>query len=311
MRVLVVGSGPAGRRHVEVVRTLGHEAAVARRASQPVDVLGGELGVPVFAGLDAAREWGPEAVIVATVPSAHAEAAEWGLRSALPVLVEKPLADDAATARALAERAGGGRLVVGYNLRFHPAMRAIEAAVRGGRLGALLAVRAEVGSHLPLWHDELDYRVGSAARKELGGGALLTLSHELDLVLWIGGPAALAAGARARVSDLELDVEDVAEVVLRHESGALSSVHVDLIDRAYNRQSRWIGSAGTITWAWGGPARLLGGDGETVLWDDEHFDLVRTYVDEVAAFLAGEAPPGDHLGDAVRALELIEAVDGS
>jgi predicted dehydrogenase len=253
-------------------------------------------------------EWRPDAVIVATPPAAHADAAGWALGRDLPVLVEKPLAHAAAPARLLAEAARGRRLVVAYNLRFHPALRAIEAAVAAGRIGRVLVARAEVGSHLPGWHPELDYRTSAAARAELGGGALLTLAHELDIVLWICGPAELVAGAAARVSELELDVDDVAELVLRHEGGTLSSVHMDMLDVAYNRRSRWVGATGTIEWTWGGPVRLLDGEREEILWRDDVFDLAGTYVDEVAAFLAGDDPPGDQLGDAVRALELAEAV---
>jgi predicted dehydrogenase len=308
MRVLVVGSGPAARRHATNVAALGHEPAIARRVGLDTQPVVHDLGVPAFAGLEDASGWRPDAVIVATPPSAHAAGAEWALGHRLPVLVEKPLAHAAAPAQALAERAQGGRLVVGYNLRFHPALRSIQRAVEAGRIGTLLTVRAEVGSHLPSWHPEDDYRFGSAARMELGGGALLTLAHELDVVLWIGGPAELAAGASARVSQLELDVDDVAELVLRHRGGALSSVHMDFLDRAYNRRSRWIGESGTLDWSWGGPVRLLDGDREEVLWSDDCFDVASTYVDELAAFLAGEDPPGDQLGDAVRALELAEAV---
>ena len=304
MNVLVIGSGPAGRRLAAVVGQLGHEAAVVRRAGLETETLARTLGLPVFAGLDAASAWEPDAVVVATPPAEHVGPAEWGLRRGLPVLVEKPLAHDAASARMLVETERGGRLVVGYNLRFHPALRAIEAAVASGRIGRLLVARVEAGSHLPSWHPELDYRTTAAARAELGGGALLTLAHELDVVLWIGGRAELVAGVAAKVSQLEIDVDDVTELLLRHESGAVSSVHMDFVDRSYNRRSRWIGEGGTIEWSWGGPVRL----DSTLLWEDDGFDLATTYLDEVAAFLDGRDPPGDHLGDAVRALELADAV---
>jgi predicted dehydrogenase len=308
MRVLVVGSGPAARRHAANVAALGHEPAIARRPGLETEALQRELGIAVFAGMDAAAAWSPEAVIVGTPPAAHAQGADWSLRRELPVLVEKPLAHAASAARSLAEAARGRRLVVAYNLRFHPALRAIESAIASGRIGRVLTVRAEVGSHLPSWHPDIDYREGAAARAELGGGALLTLAHELDVVLWICGPAELLAGAAARVSELELDVDDVAELVLRHKAGAVSSVHMDLLDHAYNRRSRWVGTTGTIEWAWGGPVRLVSGANEEIVWYDDGFDLARTYVDEVEAFLTGEDPPGDQLDDAVLALELVEAV---
>lgn len=310
MRVLVVGSGPIARRHVRNVLSLdGHEAAVARRAGKETAGLSAELGVPVFAGLEAAEAWSPDAVVVANPPSAHVASARWAVERGLPVLVEKPIAVDPAGVDELLELAEvtGVHVAVGTNLRFHPALGAIEAALASGRAGRLLAVRAEVGSRLPDWHPREDYRFSSAARAELGGGALLTLVHELDYVLWLGGPATLAAGVRAKVSELEIDTEDVAELVLRHDSGAISSVHMNLVDRAYNRRSRWIGDEATIEWRWG-EAVELHGQAHEVLWCDEGFDLNETYLDEVRAFLARRPAPGDSLADARRALELAAEV---
>ena len=114
-------------------------------------------------------------------------ALRWAVEHGVHAYVEKPLA---VTVEGLAELLDGEAevtIAVGYNLRFHPALEAIRAAVYEGRIGRLLAVRAEVGQYLPDWHPEEDYRVSYAARRDLGGGALLTLSHELDYVRWIAG----------------------------------------------------------------------------------------------------------------------------
>lgn len=309
MKVLVIGGGPIGLRHLRNALALGHEAALARRADGAPPP--GAPPVPVFVGLDAAAAWEPEAVVVATPPSRHLDDARWAIARGSGVLVEKPLAARLAGVEALLREAAGAgvHVAVGYNLRFHPGLRAVADAVASGSAGRLLSARLEVGSHLPSWHPELDYRHGAAARRDLGGGALLALAHELDLALWIAGPGRLVAGAAARVSDLELDVEDVAELVLRHDGGAFVSVHVDLLDRAYNRRSRWVGSEATIEWHWGGAVTLTRDGAVEVLWEDDGFDLARTYVDELEAFLRGEPPPGDALGDARRALELIETVE--
>jgi predicted dehydrogenase len=310
MRVLVVGSGSIGRRHARNALALGHEAAVARRPGTETETVGRELGVPAFAGLDAAAGWQPEAVVVATPPTAHLGAARWAVEHRLPVLVEKPLATGLDGVDALLELAAREHVhvAVGCNLRFHPALAAIDRAVADGRVGRLLAVRAEVGSYLPSWHPGDDYRTNAAARTELGGGALLTLVHELDYVLWICGPAQLVSGVRTKVSGLDVDADDLAELVLRHDSGALSSIHMDLVDRAYNRRSRWIGDEATIEWSWGGAVAIRDGSGD-VLWEDDGFDLDETYVAELRAFLAAEPAPGDGVGDARRALELAAAVE--
>ena len=84
---------------------------------------------------------------------------------------------------------------------------------------------------------------------------------------------------------------------------------MDLLDRSYNRRSRWLGQERTITWNWGGPVQLLPGD-ET-LWADDAFDLASTYRDALGDFLAcarsGGRPRADGR-DGLRVLELCAEV---
>jgi predicted dehydrogenase len=312
LRVLVVGSGPAGRRHVRNALLLGHDTALARRAGRETAGLATDLGVDVFAGLDQAASWEPDAVVAADPPSAHLTTARWAVERGCRALVEKPLAPSPEGVDALlaAAAAGGVRLEVAYNLRFHPALQAIARAIGSGRIGRLLSARAEVGSYLPDWHPELDHRAASPGRADLGGGAALTLAHELDLVLWIAGEVADARGFAASRSSLGIDTDDTAELVLRHTSGALSSVHVDLVDRSHHRGSRWVGDTGTLAWELGGPVTATTAAGTETVWDDPSFELAATYEAELAAFLGDEPFPGDRpLDDARRALELLAAIE--
>jgi predicted dehydrogenase len=294
MRVVVLGGGSIGKRHDASLQALGCETLVTGRG-----------------GLDEAAAWGADAVVIATPTSAHADGLRWAVEQGLHAYVEKPLAASSdGIAELLDEAAAAGLVVgVGYNLRFHPALEAIREAVLGGRVGRLLSVRAEVGQYLPDWHPGEDYRGSYAARRELGGGALLTLSHELDYVRWIGGEIESVSGVAARVSALELDVDDVAELVCRHESGALSSVHADFLDRSYNRACRWAGEEGTLAWRWDRGVELLPA-GET-LWSDPGFDFDETYRRALADFLEsariGGRPRADG-HDGLRVLELCEAV---
>jgi predicted dehydrogenase len=272
--------------------------------------LADELGAPVLAGLADAEGWAPDVVVAADPPSEHLATAGWAIERGLDVLVEKPLAASLDGVAELLARAnaGGLRLEVAYNLRFHPALAAVADALGRERIGALVSVRAEAGSHLPDWHPELDHRAVSSGSQALGGGAALALSHELDYVLWTAGPVASSAGFAATRGDLGIDADDVAEIILRHTDGAISSVHVDLVDRSHRRAARWVGTAGTIAWEAGSPAVLTTNAGTEPLWDDPSFDLDRTYAAELEAFLGGVQFPGDARADAVRVLEVLASV---
>jgi predicted dehydrogenase len=290
VRIFIIGLGSIGRRHLENAQALGHEAESGR--------------------LGDAEVWGPEALVVASPTSAHLEALRWATERGIHAYVEKPIAAaSAGVAHAVAAADQAGLTVaVGYNLRFHPALEVVREAIASGTIGRLLSVRAEVGQYLPDWHSGQDFRRSYAARSELGGGALLTLSHELDYVRWIAGEVDQAVGITAGCSSLGLNVDDITEVLLRHVGGAVSSVHMDFVDRDYNRRSRWIGDEGTIAWEWGGAVRVE--PGGTVLWEDASFELAETYrlalADFVTAVERRSAPRCDGR-EGLRVLELCEA----
>ena len=107
------------------------------------------------------------------------------------------------------------QVLVGYQFRFHPVLARIKALLQTGTLGKPLSVRAHWGEYLPGWHPWEDYRQGYAARKDLGGGVVNTLCHPLDYLRWLFGEVDSLSAMTGQVSQLELDVEDVAEVLLK------------------------------------------------------------------------------------------------
>lgn len=172
MKTLVVGYGSIGKRHCDVLGTLGAEVAVVSR--RPVDL------PHVYAGLqDAVRNFKPAYVVIASRTSEHhadltaLATCEFSGR----VLVEKPLYDVPSATPTHAFEA----LKVAYNLRFHPALRRLHELLEGK---TVLSAVAYVGSYLPDWRPGRDYRNTGSAKSAFGGGALRELSHELDYVLW-------------------------------------------------------------------------------------------------------------------------------
>ena len=115
-------------------------------------------------------------------------------------------------------------------------------------IGRPLSARAHWGEYLPGWHPWEDYRQGYSARADLGGGALLTLSHPLDYLRWFFGEVEALWAFAGRLGDLALDVEDTAEIGLRFADGVLGSVHLDYNQRPSAHWLEIIGTQGTIRW---------------------------------------------------------------
>jgi predicted dehydrogenase len=140
------------------------------------------------------------------------------------------------------------QLMVGYNLRFHPGLMRVKELVEQQAIGKLVSARAEVGEYLPDWHPWEDYRRGYSARRDLGGGPVLTFSHELDSLCWVLGAPSRVMCMATHASSLEVDTEDVAELVLQFSDGPLASVHVDFARRPPRRSLEIVGEEGVLRW---------------------------------------------------------------
>ncbi len=252
MRFLICGLGSIGRRHLRNLRALGQEDIVLLRsgkASLPDDE--SMRGLPVEHDLRTAlAKWKPDAVIVSNPTALHLDIAIPAAYAGCHLLIEKPLSHSLERVDVLQQAVGqgGGRVLVGFQFRFHPALEWAQGVIAEGRIGRPISVRAHWGEYLPGWHPWEDYRQSYSARTHLGGGVVLTLCHPFDYLRWLLGETEVLAAAIGRLSGLEIEVEDTAEVLLRFASGALGTVHVDYCQRPPSHWLEIIGSEGTLRW---------------------------------------------------------------
>ena len=239
-----------GRRHFRNLITLGEKDIVLLRshhATLPDDEL---AGYPVETDLsEALKKYKPDAVIVANPTALHFDIAIPSAEAGCSILMEKPISNslDRVDELASALRQGGGQLLVGFQFRFHPTLQKAAQLLKENVIGKPLSFHAHWGEYLPNWHPWEDFKQSYAARPDLGGGVILTLTYPLDYLRVLLGEVDLL-WAFTGASNLGLEVEDSAEIGLKMRSGALGSVHLD-----YNQQPpahRWeiIGSNGTMKW---------------------------------------------------------------
>ncbi len=288
---LIVGLGSIGCRHLRNLRSLlPHAELTVLRSSNSSSKEPPPLeATRVVHSIDDALAHQPKFAIIASPSPFHMDTALTLARHGVNLCVEKPISDrlDGVDELIGLTRRRGLVLAVGYNLRFAEPLRILRAALYSGRIGRLLNVRIETGQYLPDWRPQADYRQGVSARRELGGGALLELSHEIDYARWLAGEIVRVSADVRKVSDLEIDVEDCAEMTVNFASGALGNIHVDLLQRTPTRTCRLIGSQGTLTWdAISNLVRLY--QAETSVWQDLHpaqaLDRNATYVEELRHF---------------------------
>jgi predicted dehydrogenase len=255
-RVLIVGLGSIGRRHASIARELLPEAEImVLRHERCGDLAGTGIDRCVTSIAEAVR-FGPQVAVIANPASHHLAVALPLAEAGVPLLVEKPLSHSAVGVAELIElcRQRAQVFMTGYNLRFHPSLQEFRRLVCEGAVGRILSVRAEAGQYLPTWRQDADYRIGVSARAELGGGVLLELSHEIDYLSWCFGDVAWVSAVLAQVSDLEIDVEDVAYLTLGFlgsgdRRGAVATLSIDFIRHDAARCCVAIGDRGTLRWS--------------------------------------------------------------
>jgi predicted dehydrogenase len=249
--ILIAGLGSIGRRHLSNLRELGWKHIRLYRTGRSTLPDHELSGYEVDHDLQGALSRRPLAVVVSNPTSLHVPLALAAARAGCHLFIEKPLSDSfEAVAELDSEVAGRGlTALVGFQFRFNPGLRQIRAWLRDGAVGTIVAVQAHYGEYLPDMHPWEDYRLGYAARADLGGGALLTLCHPFDYLRWLIGDIDGVSASESRRDSLGLSVETCVDVTARFACGASADVHLDFVERPQSHQITIIGTEGTISWS--------------------------------------------------------------
>jgi predicted dehydrogenase len=290
-RFAVVGCGSIGSRHARNLRALGApELAFCDsdriRAVELATALDAQVATD---DLDALLvEYRPTAVLVCTPPGSHLGVAMRALEAGAHVLCEEPLAptlDGVDELLELAERQQRF-VMMGMCHRFHGGLRRFQQRIAGGTVGRLLGAQMWTGHYLPDRHPPADYRTGSSAEGRLEDGVLLDGIHALDTLRWALGEPVDVLGMLGKVSDLDIDAEDLAAAILRLENGAIVEVHVDHVQRHAVSRCEVIGSEGNLVWD-SGSQTIRWRRADDVGWSEERIlvDTNEMYVAELCEFI--------------------------
>jgi predicted dehydrogenase len=214
LSALIIGHGSIGKRHAEILTEVDEISHVFVLSSQ------NDLSYDTIKSLEEIPPLHPDYVVIASPTAQHYTQLKFleDYLDGSKILVEKPLFDKK---KKLSIK--HNKVFVGYNLRFNPMLNKIKEAIAGRRLWN---IQIFCGSYLPDWRPGRNYRETSSAGKDAGGGVLLDLSHELDYVQWLAGPLELRYAVSEKVSDLEIDSDDLLLLSGKTEDGA--HVHISL-----------------------------------------------------------------------------------
>ncbi len=253
-RLLVVGYGSIGQRHLRIARALLPETDIRVLRHQPCESTP-EYADGCMSDLSDAIAFAPQAAVICNPSTFHVPTAQPLAEAGVHLLVEKPIAGTLYGLENLLTTCAARKLVLmtAYNLRFVSSLREYRRQIQSGCIGRVISVRCEIGQNLLSWRPGADYRRGVSASRGLGGGVLLELSHEIDYLRWIFGEVAWVKASLSRQSDLEIDVEDTAHLILGFAPDGdgrklITNLSMDFVRHDANRQCLAIGEQGSLRW---------------------------------------------------------------
>jgi predicted dehydrogenase len=253
-RLLIVGYGSIGKRHLRIARELLPSAEIFVLRHKYCESIP-EFANGCFSTLEHALAFAPQAAVIANPSSLHIQFAQPLAEANTHLLIEKPLSASLEGVNRLISTCVERKLILmlGYNLRFLPSLQEYRKLIHSGHIGRVISVRCEIGQYLPTWRPNSDYRQGVSASKALGGGVILELSHELDYLRWIFGEINWVKANLSKQSNLDIDVEDTAHLLLGFDPTndgrkLIASLNMDFVRQDVTRQCLAIGEKGSLRW---------------------------------------------------------------
>lgn len=225
LRLAIAGIGLVGQRHADAITQVADLSLCAI-----VDP--GEAGkseaqarnVPCYDDLQTMiKAEAPDGIVLATPTKLHVAQGTVCVDAGIPVLIEKPLADDLTEATTLVERSekAGVSLLVGHHRRHNPLIRKAHEYITRGKIGAVRAVQATCWFYKPDAYFDV-----APWRKQGGAGPVsVNLVHDIDLMRHLCGEV-ISVQAQAAPSARGYENEDVAAALLTFDNGAIGTITV-------------------------------------------------------------------------------------
>lgn len=249
--VAVIGLGSIAARHRKNIRLLFPDVQIIAISARelPIREMPENCDI-VLDNIKQLVEFELEYVIIASPASMHVKQTIACIELNLPVLVEKPVGLTHSESELLNQIVTSRQslVAVGYCLRYLSSATYVKNLVASGELGRIYNVQVNVGQYLPSWRKCADYQNSVSAKEHLGGGVLLELSHEFDYLNWIFGELSLTHAILRQSGALDTDVEEIADICLQTQNGAIVYLHMDFIQKTPQRKVTIIGEFSTVEW---------------------------------------------------------------
>ena len=293
LKAVVIGCGSIGQRHIKNLKSIGIKSIYALRTKK-----GFHQDLPDDLGVIELNDWNdiakekPDIAIISNPTSLHLETALKLIPFVKGVLMEKPLSNSLEGVDRLIKLINKNNTVLfmGHNLMFHPIISNIKEFINSNNVGNIINIQCQVGHWLPDWHPYENYKKSYFAKKRLGGGVALTLIHEIHLAIELAGKPLEVCGMKSSSSllDVDKDIDVISDIMIKHDSGCVSQIHMDYIQKPFHRSGLVTFEQSWISYDFNEQkvvAQLPNNKLPSTIWSDKNYDNNEMYIKQLKCFI--------------------------
>ena len=244
MKILILGCGSIGSRHALNLKKWGvKEIILCDLDEKRVNQLGKKLGIKnFFTNYKIAVKEVPDisAALICIPTKFHIEPSIFLARKKIHLFIEKPLSHNLKNTKILKNivKENKIKIMMGNVYFFDDGFNKIKSMVEKNRIGKIFHASYLQGQYLPDWHPKMDYKTEYSARKDMGGGSVLTLtSHSFYVLEWILDEIKTIHGEWVgRKGSLDIDVDDTAFFLFETKNGIIIESHNDFLSRVHQHK---------------------------------------------------------------------------
>lgn len=307
-KIGIIGLGSIGLRHLEALQSLGVNDFFHYKTGNGSKVIPESVQSQLSVVSDIAGLEVVDAIIIANPTALHGKAINDIVHLGKPLFIEKPLTDSIEDDVQLQQllRNYPQRVQIGFCLRFHPVILKVKEILEQGTIGEIYFSRLDVGQYLPSWHPYADYSKEYFSLKSLGGGAIRTLSHEIDLALFFFGQPVSVNGLVLQLSDLKIEVDDYSSIFLKYPASVVN-LNIDFLSRRTIRRGVIMGTKADLHYdIIENKLDIVGNDGKQLSFDIPKADI---YVEQMRDFMDKKSVNYANMEDSNILINIVEKVE--
>ena len=244
LKILILGCGSIGSRHARNLKSLGvNEIVLCDPDPSRLDSLGKKIGTNLLYKnyKDAVKKnSNVTAALICTPTIDHVEPAIYFARKKVNLFIEKPLSNNLNKIQLLRNTTRSNKIIVmiGHSFLFDSGFIKLKSLLKKKIIGNIYFATYFLGQYLPDWHPKANYKIEYSARRELGGGALLTLtSHTFYVIESLFGKIKSIHGSIVdKISKLDINVDDSVFIQMKTEQNIIVQAQNNFILRNHTHK---------------------------------------------------------------------------